>query len=131
MIDMSSLEQQKHVLKIVSPQKSDLTVRRKRNSLCFWRGSNRAVVPHDEHDRKMSMPTIKHLLSHAYMGKSHRSGRDQSHHGTVDERDIDPKGWDRLVISQTNGYKASFDVLVGLCVLFSAISVPLELAYQV
>ena len=50
---------------------------------------------------------------------------------TVDPNDIDPKGWDRLVISQDNHWKSAFDVFVAICVLFTAVSVPIELAYRV
>jgi len=59
------------------------------------------------------------------------SGRDKKQDAaTVNPREIDPQGWDRLVIPQDNKYKAVFDVFVAACVLFSSISVPFELAYS-
>ena len=50
---------------------------------------------------------------------------------TIDPKDIDPKGWDRLVIPQDNHWKSAFDILVAVMVLFTAVSVPIELAYRV
>lgn len=45
--------------------------------------------------------------------------------------DIGPKGWDRLVISPHNPWMSAFNVIVAVCVLFTVISVPLEVAYKV
>ena len=39
-------------------------------------------------------------------------------------------GWDLVVIPSDSSTKACFDIIVAFCVLFTAITVPIELAYQ-
>ncbi|KAL1520748.1 hypothetical protein AB1Y20_022314 [Prymnesium parvum] len=94
-----------------------------------------AVAPEVEHfdGSKRRRSSLGHISLHRQFSRIASFSRSNSRMDapqTVDPSDIDPKGWDRLVISQNNVYKAAFDMIVAICVLFTAIAVPIELAYR-
>ena len=44
---------------------------------------------------------------------------------------LEPTGCDKMVIPENSSSKTAFDIFVAVCVLYTAIAVPLEVAYQV